>query len=73
MAEKRKVRTTTPKYDDVLMVRLPKKLKEQFALACDLEMIRPSAQARSMLSAWLKEMAKVHPEILESDKRGETK
>lgn len=70
MAEKRKGRTTTPKYDEVLMVRLPAKLKEQFCLACDVEMIRPSAQARAMVSAWVKAMAKEHPEIMETDRQG---
>lgn len=71
MAEKRKGRTTAPKYDDVLMVRLPRKLKEQFCLACDMEMIRPSAQARSMVSAWVKQIAKERPEILKAGNEGE--
>jgi hypothetical protein len=55
------------------MVRLPTKLKEQFCLACDLEMIRPSAQARAMVSAWVKEISKERPEILKAGKDSEAK
>lgn len=73
MAEKRKGRMTAPKYDEVLMVRLPAKLKEQFCLACDLEMIRPSAQARAMVSAWVKGISKERPEILKAGKDVEAK
>lgn len=69
----RKPRKKVAENTDVLMVRMPAKLKERFAQACDLELVRPSAQARALLSAWIKEMAKQYPEILESDKRGEPK
>jgi cobalamin-dependent methionine synthase I len=69
----RKPRKKVAENNDVLMVRMPARLKERFAQACDLELVRPSVQARALLSAWIKEMAKEYPEILESDKRGETK
>lgn len=73
MAAERKSRKKAAENDDYLQIRMPAKLKDRFARACDLELVRPSVQARALLSAWIKEMAKEYPEILESDKRGEAK
>lgn len=62
----RKPRKKVAENNDVLMVRMPARLKERFVQACDLELVRPSVQARALLSAWIKQMAKEHPEVLET-------
>jgi hypothetical protein len=56
--------------DDNLLIRMPSEFKERFQRACEIELTRPSAQARMLLAAWVKEMAKSHPEILDPSKGG---
>lgn len=73
MATERKPRKKAAENDDYLQIRMPAKLKERFVRACDLELVRPSVQARALLSAWIKQMSKEYPEVLEATKRGDAK
>jgi len=65
MADTKKIRA---QLDDTLLIRMPSELKERFQRACEIELTLPSAQARILLSAWIKEMAREHPEIMEKTK-----